>query len=142
MEESSNSATPIYHCGIGFLFVFIGFGSAANLVTQALDEDGYANLGLYSLGALYLSFAFCSLFLSTALVYKLGSKRSMVVGGLCYVLWMACSILPLAYKSQAQWYRLFVYGLFLITAVMNGFGASILWVGQGKYIKEFSPKED
>ena len=124
----------------GFLFLFIAFNSAANLSGQALKNDTFESLGFYTMATLYLVFAFCSFF-SSAIVNKLGAKISLFIGGLCYSLWILCFLPPAFYPDHKDdgsflFNRNFIITLSLVSAAINGFGAGVLWVAQGKYVAE------
>ena len=82
---------------------------------------------------------FCSFF-NAPVINRLGAKYSIFWGAICFLFWVLCSLVP-ALKAEiytdselfvfSDW---FVYMIMLLSGGMNGFGASILWVGQGKYI--------
>lgn len=57
------------------------------------------NLGTISLGILYLSFMFCSIFASLV-VRKLGSKNALILGTTGYWLFVAANLMP-------NWYDFF-----------------------------------
>jgi len=86
----------------------------------------------------YVFFAAFS-FPAASIVERLGEKCAMTVGGLCYVLYCAAFILPLKRTENPEnetlqnmyWH---IYVSLIVGAVLVGFGASILWVAQGKYI--------
>ena len=69
---------------------------------------------------------------------------SMTIGALCYTVYVGSFILastPIKYEStKSIW--LFKNGtiqaFILIAAVLNGFGASILWVAQGRYVSRIA----
>jgi MFS family permease len=120
--------------------LFIAFNSAANLSGQALKNDGFEGLGFYTMATLYLVFAFCSFF-SSALVNKMGAKLSLFVGGLCYSFWILCFLPPAFYQDHKDsdsfiFNRSFITFLSLFSAAINGFGAGVLWVAQGKFVGE------
>lgn len=120
--------------------VFIAFNSAANLSGQALKNDSFESLGFWTMAVLYLVFAFCSFF-SAPIVNKLGAKMSLFIGGLCYSFWILCFIPPAFYPDHKDsslflFNRTFIQVLSLFSAAVNGFGAGILWVAQGKYVGE------
>ena len=77
---------------IGFFLLFSAFGTAQSLAPNVLQQDGLNNLGFHSLAVLYFFFGFCSLFASTV-VTKLGTRYSMVLGALCYALYVGTFIL-------------------------------------------------
>ena len=103
-----------------------------------MKNDGFEGLGFYTMACLYLVFGFCSFF-STAIVNKLGTKVSLIIGGLCYFFWVFCFLAP-AFKSEYPESDLFLFNhgfitfLSLFSAAINGFGAGILWVAQGQYV--------
>ena len=120
---------------IGFLLLFIAFNSAANLSASAMKTDNLGELGFYSMAVLYLVFAFASFF-SSAIVGKLGTKWSLIVGGLCYFFWVFCFILPAFYSENMGsdlkiFSESFIYFLILLASGINGFGAGILWTAEG-----------
>ena len=97
-----------------------------------LQDNDFGNLGFYSLALLYCVFGFSS-FLSTPIVKKLGVKISLVLGALCYSLYVASFVLP-AFRSQNPDSDIWIFNkklimtLILFAAAINGFGAGILWV--------------
>ena len=126
----------------GFLMLFIAFNSAANLSGQALKNDGFDGLGFFTMATLYLFFSFCSFF-SSGIVNSLGAKWSLIVGGLCYSLWVLCFLPPAFYPLHKDdpdpsfiFNKTFITFLSLFSAAVNGFGAGVLWVAQGKYVAE------
>lgn len=77
-------------------------------------------LGTTSMGILYLSFTFFSVFASVV-VRWLGSKKALVLGTTGYLLFIASNLKP-------SWYTMVPASFYL------GFTASIIWVGQGTYL--------
>ena len=104
-------------------------------------------MGNYSLGCLYFSFAFCC-FIATPIVNTCGERFSMVVGALCYTLYTGCFILASGrnkYSDQDDLWlfnKSFIKAILLISAAVNGFGAAILWVAQGKYLTSIANNEN
>jgi len=80
-------------------------------------------------------------------VHALGDKWSLILGSLTYAIYTASQILPVLRsenpdnKTLHNMYN-FMYGLILFTAALNGWGASILWVAQGKYMSNCCSKEN
>lgn len=118
----------------GFQFLFCVFNTAQNLASQVLDDLGFGNMGFVSLGVLYFAFSF-SCFVATPIVNKCGERFAMTMGALCYTLYTGSFILasaPGQYPDQADSLWLFdktlIKVVILVTAAINGFGASILWV--------------
>ena len=100
-----------------------------------LDELELGNLGFYSLGGLYCVFGFSS-FIATPIVKKCGERASMFMGALCYTFYIASFVLasvPDQYPNTSI-SKTLIQVIILIAAAINGFGAAILWVGQGRYI--------
>ena len=64
----------------------------------------------------------------------------MTAGALCYTLYTAGFILASARAkySDFSFPKDGIKAVMLITAVINGFGASILWVAQGRYISRIA----
>ena len=52
---------------VGFALLFSVFNTAQNLASQVLNDLGFGDLGTYSLGFLYFSFALCC-FIATPIV--------------------------------------------------------------------------
>lgn len=59
------------------------------------------------------------------------------------MLWVACGIIPVAVpvENQTPGFKLFVYLLFLVSGIVNGFGAAVIWVGQGAYVANTAPDD-
>lgn len=119
---------------IGFQLLFCVFNTAQNLASQVLTDLDFGNFGFYSLGVLYFAFAICC-FVATPIVNSCGERFSMTLGALCYTLYTASFILasaPQKYPDNADsnWYmnKGFIKFAILLSAAINGFGASILWV--------------
>jgi len=47
---------------VGFLLLFSTFFTASGLAGKVLGDNDFGDLGFYSLGVLYVAFAFCSFF--------------------------------------------------------------------------------
>ena len=108
-----------------------------------LTELDLGNLGFYSLAVLYCVFGFSS-FVATPIVNKCGERLSMFAGALCYTFYIASFILaatPTQYPDTSM-SKTLISVVILIAAAINGFGASILWVAQGKYISMCASNEN
>lgn len=101
----------------GFLLIFSAYGAAQNLESTVNTTD---NLGTISLGILYVSFTFFSL-VASLVVRALGPKNAILLGTSGYWLFIAANLKP-------SWFTMVPASLYL------GFGASIIWVGQGTYL--------
>ncbi|CDW72384.1 major facilitator superfamily protein [Stylonychia lemnae] len=133
---------------IGFLFLFIAFNSADNLAAKIMKEDGFDNMGFYSMSLLYLAFAFGSFF-STAIVNKIGVKFSLFIGGLCYFFRIFCFLFPAYYNENKEYREQYLYlktgfidSMILVSAMINGLGSGILWTSQGKYVSSCATDEN
>ncbi len=105
-----------------------------------MKNDGFDGLGFYTMATLYLVFAFCSFF-SSAIVNSIGTKISLLIGGLCYAFWIVCFLPPAFYPENKDsdsflFNKTFIQVLSLVSAAVNGVGAGILWVAQGKFVGE------
>eukprot|EP00347_Sterkiella_histriomuscorum_P005421 403356681 len=105
-----------------------------------MSNDDYDQLGYYSLALLYLTLGFGCL-IATAIMGKIGVKKSLMLGSFCDTLWILCN-LPPALKdentgSDSFFYSDgFIYFTQLFAAVLDGFGDAVQWVAQGKYISD------
>ena len=96
------------------------------------------------MAVLYFVFAIMSLF-STAIVNKVGNvKITMSMGAFCYSFWIASFILPsIANENEDLGIsKSLIQVIIIVTAGINGAGAGILWVSQGKYISECACDEN
>ena len=133
----------------GFMILFTSFQTTQNFATKVLKDDGFSSMGFTSLAVLYLTFAICGFF-GTAIVNKINRINiSMSMGGLCYSFWIICFLLPSFYheyddKDNLPWIlnKNLIKALIIITAIINGAGAGILWVSQGKFISECATEEN
>jgi len=72
-------------------------------------------------------------------VAKCGERLALVGGSLTYALYIGTFILS-SYRGQNPdlnaWYlnKTLIIVIIYITAVLNGFGAAILWLAEGKYV--------
>jgi len=103
-----------------------------------LIDNEFGNLGFYSLGVFFFSLAVCS-FISSSVVTKCGERLALVGGSLTFSLYAATFILSsYQYENPALHARYlnktFIIVLTYAAAVLNGFGASILWPAQAKYV--------
>jgi len=137
-NELNKNLGCVIHWGVSFFFLFTAFATCQNIVSEALDQNNYGGLGFYTLAALYITFGICS-FLSTPLINRLGSIRAMQLGSVCFFIWVCAGILPVIW-DQAPMTKLIISTILILAGIINGFGASILWVGQGKYISDCATK--
>lgn len=130
----------------GFTLLFTAFNTCQNFASKVLKDDDFGNLGNTTLAVLYLVFACCAFF-SKAIIMKIGSlKAALFIGAMCYSFWIVCFILPSYYQKYSSDHngnmddapfilnRGLITFLLIFTAAINGAGAGILWVAQGKFI--------
>ena len=108
------------------------------MAAEVLEDLGFGDLGFYSLSVLYFTFAF-SCFIATPIVNKCGERFSMTLGAFCYFTYVSSFVFASASikyeeKQLAILGKGVIEAIILITAAFNGFGASILWVAQGRYL--------
>lgn len=117
LQPHKSHTRDVHILSIAFLLIFLAYGAAQNLQSTLNTEE---DLGTTSLGILYLSFTFFSVFASLV-VRILGSKNALIIGTSGYWLYVAANLNP-------NWYTLVPASVYL------GFCASIIWVGQGTYL--------
>lgn len=112
--------------GFAFMFMFTAFQTTSMIEPTVLqsfrnstnkDEkiDGYVSLGI-----IYAVFTVAN-WLAPSFVGLFGPRVSMIVGGICYALFIASLIQPKAWS---------VY----LGSVVIGYGASVIWTGQGNFL--------
>ena len=65
-------------------------------------------------------------------------KASLVLGSLCYAIYIGSFI----FAAIGTLNHNLIRGLILASAALNGFGASILWVAQGRYVSECATEQN
>lgn len=68
----------------------------------------------------------------------------MFIGGLCYFVRILFFLLPAYFKTESHsWVTspTTIAVLIIVTAMLNGFGAGILWVAQGEYLSLCATEE-
>ena len=134
MVADKKNLLKVIHIGFSFFFLSTAFNTWQNIVSEAYDQNDYGALGFYSLAVLYISFAIGSFF-SAPVIEKLGSRNCIKIGGLWYLIWVASGILPVTIP-QTPTVKVIIWTVMVCTGSINGFGASIYWVGQGKYVTD------
>ena len=107
----------VIHLALGFFFLFAAYNTIQNYVTTLLPGC----LGFTSLCVLYVSVC-PSLLLAPGICARLGDKWTLVIGAMCYSIWIASLTRP------------DIPSLVMGASVVIGFGAAILWVAQGTYL--------
>jgi len=110
------------------------------MAALVLNNDGLNKLGFYILAVLYFSIALSS-FMSTALFKKLGTYKCLVFGGLGHFCFVFAQIFPaIKYDNPDSesfvTTNSFITTILIVAALINGFGAALIWVANGNYISE------
>uniref|UniRef100_A0A914WC74 UNC93-like protein MFSD11 n=1 Tax=Plectus sambesii TaxID=2011161 RepID=A0A914WC74_9BILA len=116
----------IFQLGFGFMLVFTGFDTQSfieeTVLSSVSDDTGRVDehAGYYSLSIIYAVFTVANL-MSPPIIAVLGAKWSMAVGGSTYVIFLA------SFFYINTW-------LLYFTSALLGFGAALLWNGEGNYL--------
>lgn len=111
--------------GLGFMFVFTSFLTVSNIEKTVLksiekEDPSFTGDGYTSLCIIYGVFAICN-WLAPTIIGMIGSRKSIYLGSICYVAFL----MPFLWPSNILLYTM---------SVLLGFGASIIWTGQGTYL--------
>ncbi|XP_071442310.1 UNC93-like protein MFSD11 [Hetaerina americana] len=111
--------------GFGFMFVFTAFQTMGNIEKTILtslqkDHPDFKGDGYTSLAVIYAVFAICN-WVAPSILSVTGPKVAMLIGAVTYALFILSFLLP------------YTWLLYVASAVM-GFGAAIIWTGQGNYL--------
>ncbi len=110
------------------------------MTSTVLSDDGLGSFGFYTLATLYFSLSIAA-FLSSALVEKIGLYKVFVIGSFFHFTFVLVSILPAVhfdYPNNDSWFvtTSTIKAFLIIAALLNGFGAGILWCALGTYMAE------
>ncbi|KAJ6239179.1 et translation product-related [Anaeramoeba flamelloides] len=119
-QRKQNLQTLLF--SFSFCIFFIGFFSAQALTTKVSKK-----IGFFALTLLYSTFTFF-LLISPWICKNIGPKYSIVFGGLFYLIFVS------SYIKLITWY-------YLLASALVGFGAALLWCGNGVYLIWISPSE-
>ncbi len=108
----------------GFFFVFMAFNTTQALETTILTDKTLARVAL---GVLYAVFTATTVF-APKVVDVIGPRLSMAIGAVPYVLIVFANLDP-------------TYPLLLSASAGVGFGAGVLWTGQGIYMSRCAIRE-
>ncbi len=130
MEEATVKNFNVFFLGLSFMLVFAAFQTMGNVQTVIIDSaknassDGYVpdfnGDGFTSLAIIYLVFAFANWF-APPVVSFIGPRFTLIVGGVCYSLFIA----QLTYPND-----ILLYG----ASALIGVGAAMIWVAQGNFL--------
>jgi len=130
---------------LGFFMLYTAYCATANIVSLALEKNGYGPLGFLSIGFIYISWGLGSLISST--IYKRISQRwSIFLGAVSNSTWIFSSLLTLNRSDDPlndEWYHstAFVYCIVLANSIFNGFFNGPMWVAACKQITAYSTPE-
>ncbi|XP_006824710.1 protein unc-93 homolog A-like [Saccoglossus kowalevskii] len=108
----------ILSLSLGFLFLFTAFQALSNLQSSINCDD---SLGFASLSCIYASLIVSSSFLPPIIIRHLGTKWTLVICMICYVLYTCANYYP-------EWYTL------IPASVLLGFAAAPLWTSKATYL--------
>ena len=125
-----NMSAVLYLC-VSFFMLFMAFNSAANSAAKALKDEGFNNLGYYSLAVLYLGFAIGSMW-APRLIRYFKPRTAMAIASLTYALYIVSlaltSLLLLNETLRVFFGRNGIVTLVLAIAFICGPGPSLLWI--------------
>ncbi|KAJ3120834.1 DUF895 domain membrane protein [Physocladia obscura] len=131
-KRQNNRLGDVIVLSVAFFFIFSAFMVIQGLATSVLPKS----VAFFSLGSLYFSFSFCNLFLAAPVVELLGCRAGMFAASITYSLFNLATIIALQTDDGvAQTAILFP------AALLNGFGASVLWTAESVYITKCSCKD-
>lgn len=114
----------IFWVSVSFFVLFVAYNGLQNVLTTVLP----AGLGNQSLGILYGSVGI-TIFFASPCIRLLGTKGTMILGGLLYVAYM-CTLVHIEKAAV------------LAMSAVIGFGAAVMWVALGVFIKENSTPDN
>jgi MFS family permease len=104
--------------------VFMAFNTSQGLISTLTTDK---TLAFATLGVLYGVFT-CTTIVAPKLVDVMGPRLAITLGAVPYVLFVFANILP-------------VWGTLLPASAAVGFGAGLLWTGQGIYLSRCAVRE-
>ncbi|XP_066996163.1 UNC93-like protein MFSD11 [Anabrus simplex] len=111
--------------GFAFMFVFTAFQTMGNIEKTILDsiqrdDPSFTGDGYTSLAVIYAVFALCN-WVTPSIISVTGPRIAMIVGAITYALFI------LSFLTPQTW-------LLYLASCIIGFGAAIIWTGQGNYL--------
>lgn len=111
--------------GLGFLFLFIPFQTMSNiektlLTSTKADNPSYDGDAYVSLAVIYAVFALCN-WITPSIITMTGPRLAMVLASFCYTQFILSFLIPTSFV------------LYVASAIL-GFGAALIWTGQGNYL--------
>jgi len=84
----------VFVIGLSWIFLFTAYTSISNLQSSLNSVGG---LGTASLSTLYVALIISCIFIPTVLIDKIGTKWTIVISQLTYILYMIANIYPTYY---------------------------------------------
>ena len=132
--QANLNQDKVIHISFAYLILTTAYNPSLNFASKIIKDFGYENLGFYSVALLYLASSISSL-LAPGFVNKFGIIKSFIIGSLLYPLCILSFILPASaserpsYSYQSIFFsKYFIWTLIIITSILNGMGAGLLWV--------------
>jgi MFS family permease len=121
--------TNVLVLGFGFMFLFTAFQTMGNIEQTILksisrDDPSFEGNAYVSLAIIYAVFSLCN-WIAPPIISLTGPRGAMLLGAVTYCLFMVSFLWP------HDWL------LYTVSAVL-GFGAAIIWTGQGTYLSRCS----
>ena len=123
-----NYTKDLYVLSIAFFCIFAAWNTVQTLATT--QSQALGNAFLFTL---YATFSIVAI-LGPRIVDKLGAKVAMVVGALPYLLGV------LSFLAPTDWADEYEYILKVSVGFLVGFGAPLLWTGQGVYLARIASR--
>ncbi|CAJ0610103.1 unnamed protein product [Cylicocyclus nassatus] len=125
----SHSLLNIVQLGLGFFLNFFAFNSQGFIEEPVIEsaakrQNINVHAGYYSLSIIYATFTLGN-FVAAPIIDILSPKWGMCLAALCYA------------AFQAGFLQISEVYLYISSAIL-GFGAAILWTGQGTYLAQNS----
>ncbi|TNV78413.1 hypothetical protein FGO68_gene871 [Halteria grandinella] len=135
-EKRFRNIWKAVHCSVAMFICESAGNSVANIMSQTFSDNGFESLGFIVLGLFYGGLAVSAIF-APKIIHKFGVSKSMALGCTLESFW----VFPLIFvtmKSQTAWYTSdsAIYLLNILCSLLSGIGASLIWIGQGKYISD------
>ena len=126
----------VLHCWAATFLIFFSMSTCQGAIVEAFDMLGYGSLGFYIQSSVYLFFGLSSLF-TIGLLEALGSKVVLTLSTLTYFQWTSLLVLPTLFAPTEVTVGI-VSVVCVLSAALSGIGSSMFWIGQGKYIADWS----
>ena len=130
---------------VGYLIMFIAISCTINMSSQVMMDDGFGNLGFYTVGLVYLMGGVTGFF-APSIVNRLGNKVCLVIAGAFNCMWLISNIFAAIKHEYPDLDSVivrapFVYTVGIIASLINGFGVTVMNVAQGNYVSLCATEE-